>query len=190
MSFLLDTNTISDHLKRPSASFHRFVQHSGRLAVPTIVLGELYTWAYGRSDPSMILGPLEDLAAQLEILPFDVESARSFGKLRVLLSRGGVTVDPVDLMIASMALVHDLTLVTDNTRHFVHVPDLRLVNWLASCAAARNRLLGSSGTTQRPRCVRRRRGARAAHHPAGSGSGSAMTNSASCSADGLCEVRT
>ena len=59
MSFLLDTNIISDHLKRPSASFHRFVQHSGRLAVPTIVLGELYAWAFGRSDPATILGPLE-----------------------------------------------------------------------------------------------------------------------------------
>ena len=132
MSFLLDTNIISDHLKRPSGSFHRFMQHSGQLAVPTIVLGELYAWAYGRADPSTILGPLEDLAKQLEILPFDTESAQQFGKLRVLMSRGGVTVDSVDLMIASMSLAHDLTLVTDNTKHFHNIPDLRLVNWLTS----------------------------------------------------------
>ena len=84
MSFLLDTNIISDHLKRPSGSFHRFMQHSGQLAVPTIVLGELYAWAYGRADPSTILGPLEDLAKQLEILPFDTESTRRFGKLEFL----------------------------------------------------------------------------------------------------------
>ena len=88
MSFLLDTNIISNHLKRPSGSFHRFVQHSGRLAVPTIVLGELYAWAYGRTDPATILGPLEDMTEHLEILPFDLESARHFGKLRVFLSRG------------------------------------------------------------------------------------------------------
>ena len=132
MSFLLDTNIISDHLKRPSGSFHRFMQHSGQLAVPTIVLGELYAWAYGRADPSTILGPLEDLAKQLEILPFDTESAQQFGKLRSSMSRGGVTVDSVDLMIASMSLAHDLTLVTDNTKHFHNIPDLRLVNWLTS----------------------------------------------------------
>jgi tRNA(fMet)-specific endonuclease VapC len=130
MSFLLDTNIISDHLKRPSGTFHRFVQHSGRLAIPTIVLGELYAWAYGRSDPATILGPLEDLTKQLEILPFDAESARHFGKLRVILSRGGVNVDSVDLMIASMALAHDLTLVTDNSKHFDNVPGLQHVNWL------------------------------------------------------------
>lgn len=130
MSFLLDTNIISEHLKRPSGTFHRFIQHSGRLAVPTIVLGELYAWAFGRPDPPTILGPIEDLAAQLEVLPFDVGCARRFGELRVLLSRGGVTVDPVDLMIGSMALAHDLTLVTNNTRHFAPIPGLRLDNWL------------------------------------------------------------
>jgi tRNA(fMet)-specific endonuclease VapC len=119
-------------LKRPSVTFPRFVQHAGRLAVPTIVLGELYAWAYGRADPTTILGPLEDLTEQLEILPFEAASAREFGKLRALLSQGGVTVDSVDLMIASVALAHDLTLVTDNTKHFHNIPDLRLVNWLTS----------------------------------------------------------
>jgi len=42
-----------------------------------------------------------------------------------------VTVATIDLMIASVALVHDLTLVTHNTAHFAHVPDLRLEDWLA-----------------------------------------------------------
>jgi tRNA(fMet)-specific endonuclease VapC len=34
-------------------------------------------------------------------------------------------------MIASTALVHDLIVVTDNTRHFAVIPGLRLENWLA-----------------------------------------------------------
>ena len=34
MSFLLDTDTCSFHLKRPSGLMHRFVQHSGRLYIP------------------------------------------------------------------------------------------------------------------------------------------------------------
>ncbi len=132
MTFLLDTNIISEHLKRPSGTYHRFIQYSGRSAIPTIVLAELYAWAFGRSDPRSILGPLEELSAQQEVLPFDVESARRFGELRVLLSRGGVNVDSVELMIASVARAQDLTLVTDNTRHFAPIPGLRLVNWLDS----------------------------------------------------------
>lgn len=40
MSFLLDTNICSAHLKRPSGLTHRFVQHGGGLYVSTVVLGE------------------------------------------------------------------------------------------------------------------------------------------------------
>ncbi len=55
MSFLLDTDTCSAHLKRPSGLMHRFVQHSGGLYIPTIVLGELYAWAYHRQNPTSIM---------------------------------------------------------------------------------------------------------------------------------------
>jgi predicted nucleic acid-binding protein len=36
----------------------------------------------------------------------------------------------VDLMIAAVALVHDLTLATHNVKHFQAVPNLRIVDWL------------------------------------------------------------
>ena len=55
MSFLLDTNICSAHLKRPAGLIHRFIQHSGRLFIPTVVLGELYTWAFKRADPAPLL---------------------------------------------------------------------------------------------------------------------------------------
>ena len=35
-------------------------------------------------------------------------------------------------MIASVALVHDLTLVTHNTADFQRIPGIRLVDWLVS----------------------------------------------------------
>jgi predicted nucleic acid-binding protein len=34
------------------------------------------------------------------------------------------------LLIASPALVHDLTLVTHNVQDFAHLPDLRIADWL------------------------------------------------------------
>jgi tRNA(fMet)-specific endonuclease VapC len=46
VSFLLDTNILSAHLRRPSGLIHRFQQHSGRLYVSAISLAELYVWAY------------------------------------------------------------------------------------------------------------------------------------------------
>jgi tRNA(fMet)-specific endonuclease VapC len=68
MSFLLDTNICSYHLKRPAGLMHRFIQHSGRLHIPTIVLGELYTWANHREDPSRLTPRIEnDLLADVTV---------------------------------------------------------------------------------------------------------------------------
>lgn len=38
MSFLLDTNICSEHLRRPAGLTHRFIQHSGRLYIPGLRL--------------------------------------------------------------------------------------------------------------------------------------------------------
>jgi tRNA(fMet)-specific endonuclease VapC len=36
----------------------------------------------------------------------------------------------MDLLIAAVALNHDLTVVSNNTKDFAHIPGLRLVDWL------------------------------------------------------------
>ena len=41
-------------------------------------------------------------------------------------------IDPLDTQIDAIALVHDLTLVTHNTRHFSRVSNLSIVDWTAA----------------------------------------------------------
>jgi tRNA(fMet)-specific endonuclease VapC len=131
VSFLLDTNICSAYLKRRTGLTHRFVQHSGHLYLPTIVLGELYTWAFRRAKPEELLAVLQhDLLADLTVIDFDRHCARQFGQLQSLMLTKGTVVNSVDLMIAAVAVVNDLTVVTHNTRHFEPVPGLRVVDWL------------------------------------------------------------
>lgn len=131
MSFLLDTNVLSEHLRRPSGLIHRFVQHSGRLYASSISLSELYVWVYGRPDSASTRSAVETmLNYEVSVIPFDVDCAEEFGRLKVVLRRSGISVDNMDLLIAVTALVYDLTLVTHNTAHFEHIPNLRLEDWL------------------------------------------------------------
>jgi tRNA(fMet)-specific endonuclease VapC len=131
MSFLLDTNICSAHLKRPSGLMHRFVQHSGRLYIPTVVLGELYTCAYHRHNPSPVIQRVEnDLLPDVTVLDFDSDCAKEFGRVRGQLLRQGISVSRLDLLIASVSLVHNLTLVTHNTSDYQQIPGLRLDDWL------------------------------------------------------------
>jgi tRNA(fMet)-specific endonuclease VapC len=121
VSFLLDTNICSAHLKRRGGLTHRLIQYTGRL----------YAWAYRRNDSSKLLHQIEnELLSEMVVLDYDRTCAETFGRVRGTLLRNGIVVDAADLMIASVALVHDLTLITNNTADFRSIPDLRLGDWL------------------------------------------------------------
>jgi tRNA(fMet)-specific endonuclease VapC len=131
MSFLLDTNICSAHLKRSAGLTHYFIQYSGRLYVPTIVVGELYTWAYRHPSPQAFVKRIEDgLLSDIQVLDFDKPTSAEYGRLNGELLNRGLVVNPPDLIIAATAIVHDLTLVTHNTQDFQYIPGLRLEDWL------------------------------------------------------------
>jgi tRNA(fMet)-specific endonuclease VapC len=131
MSYLLDTDTCSYHVKTPSGLMHRFIQHSGGLYLPTIALAELYAWAYRRANPARLLGAIaKDILADVTVLDFDSACAEQFGIIRGWQLQQGIQVAAPDLMVASVALVHNLTLVTHNITDYKNVPGLRLDDWI------------------------------------------------------------
>lgn len=131
MAFLLDTNIVSAHLKLRGGLTHRFMQHSGRLYISTVVLGELFAWAYLRSDPLGFIARIEnDLLPDLNVLDYDGAAAEKFGHVRAELLKKGLVTSHLDLMIGCVALTHNLTLVTNNVKDFQNIPGLRIVDWL------------------------------------------------------------
>ena len=131
MSFLLDTNICSAHLKDDRLLFHRFVQHAGNLYVSHVILAELYAWAYGAQNPTKRLNRIGRLLPDLKISQLDERAAEEFGRLSAALRRKGVTVGGFDLLIGATAKVEGHTLVTHNTRDFQAIPGLTVVDWLA-----------------------------------------------------------
>jgi predicted nucleic acid-binding protein len=67
----------------------------------------------------------------LEMLDFDTACAEVYGQLRAKQEAKGQRLGEADLMIASIALRHRLTLVSGNVRHFARIEGLKIVNWLA-----------------------------------------------------------
>jgi tRNA(fMet)-specific endonuclease VapC len=60
------------------------------------------------------------------ILEFDEAAARMFGRLSAALQARGAPRGDMDVLIASVALVHGEWIVTRNTRHFESIPGLRV----------------------------------------------------------------
>ena len=130
MTHLLDTNICSAHMRRPGGLAHRFFQYTSGIAISTVVLAELYSGAYKHPNPSRLLALIADLLQEVAVLDFDSGCAEQFGKVQGGLLRQGIMVPETDLMIASVALIYDLTLVTHNTADFQNIPGLRLDDWL------------------------------------------------------------
>jgi tRNA(fMet)-specific endonuclease VapC len=130
MIFLLDTDICSAHMRRPSRLAHRFIQYTGGLAIPTIVLAELHAGAHKHPNPAKLLALIADLRQEVLVIDFDEACAEQFGQIRGSFLQQGIQFGRMDLLIASVALIHNLTLVTHNTADFKNVPGLRLDDWL------------------------------------------------------------
>ena len=49
--------------------------------------------------------------------------------LKASLKKSGAPLDDFDLVIAACAMIHNLTLVTNNTKHFSSIDGLELAHW-------------------------------------------------------------
>jgi len=72
---------------------------------------------------------LERFFSQFAVLPLDPVAARVAGRIRSELAASGTPIGPSDLLIAAIAVVNNLTLVTHNTREFGRVSELVIDDW-------------------------------------------------------------
>jgi tRNA(fMet)-specific endonuclease VapC len=137
LKYLLDTDTVIYTMKnRPRQVKRRFQQHSGRIGISTVTVGELVFGAEHSREVERNLADIEGLVSRLEVLPFDTGAAYHFGQIRAALYRDGRPIGPYDMMIAAQARAAGLILVTNNTREFSRVPGLMFENWVSESDTA------------------------------------------------------
>jgi tRNA(fMet)-specific endonuclease VapC len=131
-NYLLDTNILSAVMRgEPRSLLNRMATMApSRLHLSCIVLAELSAGAELGTRKAATLAALADMTAEMTVLPFDADSARTYASVRAALQRKGKVIGPMDMLIAAQALSAGLVLVTDNLREFKHVPGLTCENWM------------------------------------------------------------
>jgi tRNA(fMet)-specific endonuclease VapC len=131
MKYLLDTNTCIHYINGTSqAVFERLnVQDEGDVVVCSVVKAELFYGAMHSRNPSRNLANQQKFLVLFASLPFDDTAAEHYGRIRADLARAGTPIGGNDLMIAAIALAHDLTLVTHNQKEFGRVQGLKIEDW-------------------------------------------------------------
>lgn len=128
--FLLDTDTIIFNMKgnvNVQKNLHEHINDA--ISISVITLMELYYGAQKSQKVAANLAKIKILEQSIETLPVGLESTEIFGLLKAQLEIAGNRLDDFDLIIASCAMAHNLTLVTNNIKHFQRIDGLKLANW-------------------------------------------------------------
>ncbi len=128
-AYLVDTDWIIDHLNGKEIVRQKLkeLRPSG-IAISMISLAELYEGVYYSHDPIKSQSILEALLMQFEIVGIDEETCKIFGKERGELRQKRKIIGDFDLMIASICLRRNFTLLTNNLKHFERLRNLRIVS--------------------------------------------------------------
>jgi tRNA(fMet)-specific endonuclease VapC len=82
MSFLIDTDTCSAHLKQRGIVGNRFLQYTGGLHLSAITLSELYAWVLRANAPSARLQALREMLNDMTVLDVTAHVAEKYGELQ------------------------------------------------------------------------------------------------------------
>ena len=138
IKYLLDSNILSEpaRLKPDGHVLQLFAENDGDYVTAAIVWHELM---YGcellaaskrKRQLQSYLAML--LTNGLIVLPFDQAAADWYAKERARLQRQGKTCAYADGEIAAIAVSHNLTLVTRNTKDYASFQNLALENWFGN----------------------------------------------------------
>jgi predicted nucleic acid-binding protein len=126
---IVDTSILIDLLREKDYAVRliKELEEEVELATSAITVFGLYRGVYKSQNQEKNLASVKGLLNTLRLLNTDEDSMEIAGKITARLEREGKMMDIRDLLIASIALVNDFGVVTNNIEHFNKIPHLKLV---------------------------------------------------------------
>ncbi len=119
MAFLCDTNIISEIMRpRPQPEVSQWLSRQEKVYLSVITVEEIYYGLAYKEAMRQLKWFKKFLRLRAEILPITPAVAQRCGLWRGKFRRQGVARTQADLLIATTAEAHNLTLVTRNIRDF------------------------------------------------------------------------
>lgn len=129
MTFLLDTNVISDILRKQAAVLAELNTHTpAEVAMSCVSEGELLYGIANNPQATTLHQAVHTVIKTIRPFPWDSEAAACYGRLKAELRRSGRMLSELDMMIEAQALAANLCLVTSDAA-FAQVAGLTIADW-------------------------------------------------------------
>lgn len=129
LRYLVDSDWAIEymHQREPIAGRLGEFVYSG-LGLSIVSLAELYEGEFRSRNPEREALLLREFLLGVEIVPLDETICRIFARERSRLRASGDIIGDMDILIGATALRHDLTLLSNNRRHFERLDGLRIIS--------------------------------------------------------------
>ena len=128
---IVDTDTISYFFRNNAdtvAKLDEYLQEHGFVYLSVVAYYEVLNGLYFKDAKNQI-AQFEKFVKLNEVLPLTDKIAKTSAKIYADLRKKGQTVGHNDVLIAGTAIIHNLTLITNNVSHFSRIDGLDINNW-------------------------------------------------------------
>jgi len=130
----MDTNIITAFLKKELKVVKRvsdYLEFFDRLFINVISYYEILRGLKDLGDEEK-LRRFEEFIQENELVSIRKETIEKAAEIYAYLKKDGKLIEDADILMASIAIVEDFVLITDNISHFERVKGLSTENWLES----------------------------------------------------------
>ncbi len=125
----MDTDWAIDYLHKANRTVRRLEELFSRgVGLSVVSLAELYEGLARSRNPEADEGAVRMFLEAVDMIPLDDAACRVFGEERARLREEGNLIGDMDIPIGAIAISNNLTLLTNNTRHFERMQGLRIVS--------------------------------------------------------------
>jgi tRNA(fMet)-specific endonuclease VapC len=131
-SAMVDTDTLSEFLRgnvKVISNMDEYLKEYGFISLSIITYYEILNGLYYK-DAKKQLARFEEFAELNKVIPLTLPMAKAAATIQADLRKKGSEIGHTDTLIAGIAIISDLQLVTNNTDHFKRIKGLDSTNWV------------------------------------------------------------
>ncbi|MBQ2081644.1 MAG: type II toxin-antitoxin system VapC family toxin, partial [Treponema sp.] len=129
MAYLIDTDTIIFALRGDSGVLAKFEENKNLpISISMITYAELVFGAKRSQNEQKNMIKVNHIRDIYPIAELNEGVMEVFADIKAKMFDKGIRIEDMDLLIAATAIYNELTLVTNNTKHFENIPNLKIEN--------------------------------------------------------------
>ena len=130
MAYLIDTDIIIFALRGDKTVLAKFEENKNiPISISLITYAELVFGAKRSQNERTNMLKVNRIREIYPVEELNIGIMELFADIKAKMYSKATRIEDMDLFIAATAIYNDLTLVTNNTKHFRNIPLLKLENW-------------------------------------------------------------